>query len=220
MATYTSHYNLKKPATGNNEPFRTADQNGNMDLIDAALWALPATKKGALSSSDDANSISDGIYYLTNSLPLNVPSDMQYCFLIQISNSYIKQQIIFRPVSGDIRFREYSGTPVWQAWQGVRTRRYSTYPTKVTNSVWSSGTISIHKRNGTVLMKLDSATFTQVSSRTTFATIPAEYRPPTEVYFRDNNGVLIVVDTEGNVKTESRSAGSTWGSGCWITDSY
>ena len=38
MATYTSHYNLKKPATGNNEPFRTADQNGNMDLIDAALW--------------------------------------------------------------------------------------------------------------------------------------------------------------------------------------
>lgn len=39
MPTYTSHYNLKKPTPGNHEPFDIEDQNGNMELIDAALWA-------------------------------------------------------------------------------------------------------------------------------------------------------------------------------------
>ena len=36
MATYTSHYNLKKPATS--DKIRIADFNGNADTIDTTMY--------------------------------------------------------------------------------------------------------------------------------------------------------------------------------------
>ena len=145
---------------------------------------------------------------------------MQYCFLIQISNQYIKQQVILRPVSGDIRFREYSGTPAWQAWRGVRTRIYSVNPTNTNSSVWTAGTISLRKKNGIVQMKIEGATFAAVSARTAFATIPEEYRPETESYIQDNSGNRYVIRTDGVIQVDPRSAGQTWGAGMWIAVEY
>ena len=219
MATYTSHYNLKKPATGNNEPFRTADQNGNMDLIDAAMWAMPSTYKGIITSSDDANSLaSDGIYYISDSVPLNVPSELVWCFLIQVSNGAIKHQYIFRPVSGDIAIREKSGSPTaWQTWRKTEFRIYSTNPTKVTNSKWTSGTITIRKKNGWAFLKIDGAVLSAISARETIATVPEGYRPATESYFFSSDGTRqFLIDTSGNLKAGEQSAGTVWGSGAYL----
>lgn len=39
MATYTQNYNLKKPGTSDN--VNISDLNGNMDILDAIIYALP-----------------------------------------------------------------------------------------------------------------------------------------------------------------------------------
>lgn len=89
-------------------------------------------------------------------------------------------------------------------------------PTKTDSNVWISGTISLRRRNGIVQIKLDGAVFGAVTDRTTFATIPVGYRPATESYFKDESGNNLLVDTSGNLKTGSRSAGIVWGTGMWI----
>ena len=65
-------------------------------------------------------------------------------------------------------------------------------------------------------IKLDGAVFGAVTDRATFATIPVGYRPATESYFKDESGNNLLVDTSGNLKTGSRSAGTVWGTGMWI----
>ena len=133
MSTNTSHYNLVKPA--GSEAYDVGVQNGNMELIDAAMWAMPSTYKGIIGSSDDADSLaSDGIYYISGDLPLNVPSGLVYCFLYQVSNGAIKHQYIFRPVSGTVVIREKSGSPVaWQRWRFISNRAAATDITSQTN---------------------------------------------------------------------------------------
>lgn len=217
MSTQTSHYNLVKPA--GSEAYDVGVQNDNMDLIDAAMWAMPSTYKGIIGSSDDADSLpSDGIYYISDSLPLNVPSGMVWCFLYQVSNGAIKHQYIFRPVSGSIAIREKSGSPTaWQTWRKTEFRIYSINPTKVSNSKWTSGTITIRKKNGWAFLKIDGAVFSAIPARETIATIPTEYRPVTESYFFSSDGTRqFLIDTAGNVKAGEQSAGTVWGSGAYM----
>lgn len=95
------------------------------------------------------------------------------------------------------------------------TVNYTT-PTKTDSSIWTGGTISLRKCNGIVQIKLDGAIFSAVTNRSTFATIPEGYRPATESYFVDESGYRLLVDTNGNLKTGERSAGTTWGNGMWI----
>lgn len=217
MSTNTSHYNLVKPA--GSEAYDVGVQNTNMELIDAAMWAMPSTYKGIIGSNDDANSLaSDGIYYMGGDLPLNVPSGMVYCFLYQVSNGAIKHQYIFRPVSGGIAIREKSGSPTaWQTWRKTEFRNYSTNPTKVTNSKWTNGTISIRKRNGWAFLKIDGAVLSAIPARETIATVPEGYRPDTESYFFSSDGTRqFLIDTSGNLKAGEQSAGTVWGSGAYI----
>lgn len=217
MSTNTSHYNLVKPA--GSESYDVGVQNTNMELIDAAMWAMPSTYKGIIGSSDDANSLaSDGIYYISDSVPLNVPPGMVWCFLYQVSNGAIKHQYIFRPVSGGIAIREKSGSPTaWQTWRITEFRIYSTNPTKVTNSKWTSGTVTIRKRNGIGEIKFDGMVLSAISARETIATVPEGYRPSTEVYFFSSDGARqFLIDTSGNLKANGQSAGTVWGSGTFI----
>lgn len=89
-------------------------------------------------------------------------------------------------------------------------------PTRTEGSIWTSGTISLRKCNGIVQIKLDGAVFSAVSQRTTFATIPEEYRPLTESYFKDESGYSLLIDASGNFKTGQRAAGTVWGTGMYI----
>lgn len=216
MSTNTSHYNLEKQ--GLDEHWSVDVLNSNLDKIDAALWDMPSAYKGTLSSSDDADNIADGIYWLTNSLPSHVPSGAVWCFLIKLSNSAMSHEYIFRPVSGDLWMRELSGSPVsWSVWRGTQMRIYSINPTKVTNSKWTSGTITIRKKNGWAFLKIDGAVLSAIPARETIATIPTEYRPVTECYFFSSDGTrTFLIDTAGNLKAGEQSAGTVWGSGAYL----
>ena len=198
MSTQTSHYNLVKPA--GSEAYDVGVQNSNMELIDAAMWGSPATYKGALTSSDDANSLADGIYYLANNLPQNVPSDATYCFLIQIKNSYIKQQIIIKPYNGSVWMREYSGTPTWQAWTPI-----------VPN--WKAGSIAdgiTYKTYGKIVtIYINNVSVSTSSAWSSLGTLPNEIRSPYSVHTLDVNGVGLRVS--GNALDYRGNAASLYG---------
>lgn len=120
MSTYTTHYNLEKQ--GLDEHWSVDVLNSNLEKIDAALWNLPATYKRSLTTSDDLNNLADGTYFITNNLPLNVPSgySIEYSLIYQISSSVIKHQYIIKPFSRIVLMREYSGNPAaWQAWKDL-----------------------------------------------------------------------------------------------------
>lgn len=123
MSTNTSHYNLVKQDTS--EHWSVDVLNSNLEKIDTALWNLPATYKRSLTTSDDLNNLSDGVYYITSNMPLNVPNgdiDIAYSILLQVSTSVIKHQYIIKPFTGVFYMREYSGTPVWQAWKNISNK--------------------------------------------------------------------------------------------------
>lgn len=214
MPTYTSHYNLKKPTPGNHEPFDIEDQNGNMELLDEALWASPSTYKRALTSSDDANSIVDGIYYLqaTANHPLNVPGDAQYCFLVQISNSAIKHQYIFRPTSGIMWMRELSGNPnAWTAWQGDSS-------VVTVNLSGSDSYYQYYKRNGIVYLyvfhKVSVATIRTWETRN-LGTLPSGFRPKQSIVFpfvtdrASSAGCSLAVQSNGLIYINGRYTGAS-----------
>lgn len=62
MATYTSHYNLKKPATS--DKIRIADFNGNFDIIDGQMYdneTLGAQLKADIGIVENTNTASHNI---------------------------------------------------------------------------------------------------------------------------------------------------------------
>ena len=138
MASYTSNYNLKKPA--GTENININDINGNMDTIDTAL-----------KNHDNKLAIA------------------------------------------------------------------TAYPTKTAGSKWTSGTISLRKRAGIVMIKLDGAVFSQITARETIATVPSGYEPATESYFFSSDlQRSFLVKTDGAIQANSQPAGTCWGTECYI----
>lgn len=77
---------------------------------------------GSLTSSDNANSLTKtGFYYITSSVPTNVPSDFTWSILFQytpVSATNMIHQYLFKPVYNRLMFREYSGSPSsWTVWK-------------------------------------------------------------------------------------------------------
>ena len=141
MASYTSNYNLKKPA--GTENININDINGNMDIIDTALKAHD--NKLAIATA---------------------------------------------------------------------------YPTKTAGSKWTSGTISLRKRAGIVMIKLDGAVFSQITARETIATVPSGYEPVTESYFFSSDlQRSFLVKTDGSIQANAQAAGTCWGTECYIAAS-
>ena len=92
------------------------------------------------------------------------------------------------------------------------------YASKPSGSKWTSGTISLRKCNGIVLLKLDGAVLSQITSRETIATVPDAYKPVTESYFRSSDGNRgYLLKTNGDLQAEAQSAGSVWGTGTYIS---
>jgi len=118
MSTSTSHYNLTKPANGEN--YSLDVWNGNMDKIDAGIWA-GLRYRGTLSSSNDLNNITtDGLYYIQSTAPSNSPSGQTviWSIFLQFSpSSTMVHQFIFRPAGGKFFMRERSGPQsAWLDW--------------------------------------------------------------------------------------------------------
>lgn len=60
-----------------------------------------------------------------------------------------------------------------------------------------------------------------VPGRTTIATLPAGYRPITEVAFWDDGKTRqFVISTNGDVKAGEQSAGQAWGAITYVCDFY
>lgn len=74
--------------------------------------------QGIITSANDLNNLTDGIYYITSSAPQNAPqNNCVWCILYQIKVGLIHQYII-RPYSALIWVREYSGNPEsWSGWK-------------------------------------------------------------------------------------------------------
>ena len=80
---------------------------------------FPPKYVGTLTAATNANDLEDGFYYIGGDLPVNGPTGATWSFLYCISVGSLKQQYIFKPVSG-IWMREYSGNPAaWQQWKHV-----------------------------------------------------------------------------------------------------
>ena len=75
---------------------------------------------GVLNSSNDLNSLTDGIYYIQATAPANAPENgVVWCILYQITpTSSMIHQYIFKPASAVIWMRERSGNPnQWLVWK-------------------------------------------------------------------------------------------------------
>ena len=93
----------------------------------------------------------------------------------------------------------------------------SVSPTKTVDSKWTSGTITLRKHAGIVMVKLDGAVFSAISSRETFSMVPEGYRPVTESYFFSSDlSRSFLVTPGGEMKANAQSAGTCWGTECYI----
>ena len=92
------------------------------------------------------------------------------------------------------------------------------YPTATSGSKWTNGTISLRKRAGIVMIKMDGAVFSEFTQRETFAMIPEGYRPVTECYFFSSDlSRKFLALPGGELKAEKQNAGTCWGTECYIT---
>lgn len=186
MATYTSHYNLKKPA--GTENININDINDNMDKIANALWALPATYKGTLAAGTDLDDMrydSDkGIYQIGNDVPLNAPTSTCYWGILFVIRAGLSQQWIVKPVSGKIWMREYSGNPSqWQPWKEFIANNVGS--TTVTEITYGSNSHVWYWRSGSVVTVTIQYAVSDGSieawSTKQIATLPSGFRPPRSV---------------------------------------
>ena len=89
--------------------------------------------------------------------------------------------------------------------------------TKV-GSIWTAGNIVAYRKNGVVTLKINGATFSQMTARTVIANIADGYRPPTEMYgLIDGTTVSFYVKTNGDIAVAPIAAGQRWGAITYIT---
>ena len=206
-STYTTHYNLEKP--DGNDDINVLALNSDFDKIDAAIWGLSGTYKRTLTANDNIDSIDDGIYYLTNTLPFGIPSNAQWCFVRQISNSAIKHQYIIRPAGGIFYVREHSGSPtVWTDWHCICGHSAITRINYGPNSYveyWRNGQIGCLK----IMYYVTDGSISAWSTKE-IATIPNGFRPAQSIMMRGvcdragDEGAAFSVDSNGSVKIQTR----------------
>lgn len=111
-------YILAQDAKGNTIRIAKAD----LASVLAASMGNPISYKKLLTTSDDLNSISDGIYWTANqNNPLNIPPEELYNnIIVQLSNITRGDGIQLLFSSNDqscwVRFKNFSG---WQSWKSI-----------------------------------------------------------------------------------------------------
>lgn len=210
MATYTSHYNLKKPA--GTEDINVNDINGNADLTDSAIWAT-LTYHRTLEASDNMDLLASegtGIFTIGNYLPQNAPAGYTWSMLLQIKrNDNFTHQYIIKAEAGAILVREYSGNPsLWTSWKyltGYVARQRINYGSNSYVEYWKNGNI------GCVYIKYSVSDGTLAAwSTKTIAQIPAGFRPLQETAVRaildraGDEGTVGAVNSSGNCIIQTR----------------
>lgn len=210
MATYTSHYNLKKPA--GTEDINVNDINGNADLTDSAIWAT-LTYHRTLEESDNMDLLASegtGIFTIGNYLPQNAPSGYTWAMVIQIKRSDIfVHQYIVKPSAGAVLVREYSGSPsVWGSWKylsGYVARTRINYGSNSYVEYWKNGNIA----QVYVKYAVSDGTISAWSSKQ-LATLPEGFRPLQEtdvmgiIDRAGDEGAYAAVNSSGVVAIQTR----------------
>lgn len=73
-------------------------------------------------------------------------------------------------------------------------------------SAWTAGTVQAWYNSGTVTVQFANVSIGTISTRTTIATIPVGFRPPTEIYTKATNSAYtstIIVNANGEIKVDS-----------------
>ena len=79
-------------------------------------------------------------------------------------------------------------------------------------SYWTSGNITIYKRGHVAQLKINGATITQLTGRTTIATVPEGFRPITETSgFIDSETTRTFIRPDGQLRVDATSAGTKYG---------
>lgn len=97
----------------------SGDVGGLIDLVALMSNAGAIIKKDLLNSTNDLNTIQDGIYdfYIEQGLPQNIPSNLERGIVLQINTKRHKIQIVFNISFNRIVYR--GGTingNVWGKW--------------------------------------------------------------------------------------------------------
>ena len=93
--------------------------------------------------------------------------------------------------------------------------KYETATATKVGSYYSSGSITCYKRCGVVTVKCQALVMSQLSARTTVATLPSGFRPPNEVFTIVSNTSSterVLFDADGKVKFEPCSSATYYAS--------
>ena len=212
MSTTTANLGLVLPANGEN--FDLSVWVGNMQKIDQRF---PKNQLSSLSDVVDYfNTYKTGIVRITNTVCQTLAGKNRQAVVMgcQITSEYIAYILVD---SNGMCFSGYiTTTNLTATYKSITENDYAT-PTKPSGSKWTAGTISLRKRNGVVMVKIDGATLEALTARATIAVVPSGYTPITETYFTSADGSRsFLIDTSGNLKANAQSAGQVWGTGMYL----
>lgn len=235
MASTTSHYGLTKPAA--NEAYNVGVQNENMDKIDTALWNT--TSLSPTSEFSDLVNLSDFLSKVDTLIDAaNKKAVVGLGYIVFTGGAdkiglafsghaigfarqnYPNQRcvVVFdNSHSGALAIITKQGGTWGTEWKYLNYTEQVT-PTRPSGSKWTSGSITLRKKNGVVMVQMSGAVLSEITTRTTIATAPDGFRPAVEAYFSDDSlNRKFIIKTNGEIIATAQSAGSVYASGMYLT---
>ena len=172
MASYTPNYNLKKPA--DSDSYDIADENGNMDIIDAALNTLNSKLFKKLSATTDLNNISeDGVYlmdWVSGGTSYHRPNNQGGILISCMSTSGLnpaKEQLLVT-YSGAVWSRGHENNG-WNGWRPISTTKSVNMSVQTGFSLESWGSINAYVSGGLLVINVSGLKSTNTLSVDTVA---------------------------------------------------
>lgn len=113
--------------------------------------------------------------------------------------------------NGVICHRWATSDSAWSSWVRIDNTNQQANATR-SGSIWTAGSINLYRRGTTCYLKINGATFSQITSRTTVATVPNAFKPYTETSgYLDGGTVQIFITADGQLRINPVAAGQRWG---------
>ena len=113
--------------------------------------------------------------------------------------------------NGVICHRWATSDSAWSSWMRIDNTNQQANATK-SGSIWTAGSINLYRRGTTCYLKINGATFSQITARTTVATVPNAFKPYTETSgYLDGGTVQIFITADGQLRINPVAAGQRWG---------
>ena len=182
MATYTTNYNLKKPADA--DSYDIADANGNMDIIDGALNTL-----NNQISKYDATSWIGNVTSIDTLNALTIPG--RYRYYINISGVGLESGWAVVDVAALSGYDNYQQTITFASSGAVYTRMHSTGGTwgdfvslsnQIAYQVNTSVSGVVYRKFGRVCIATVSRTISATAVDTELFTIPSGFIPVADTF--------------------------------------